>query len=230
MLLSYCFTCHKRTDDLLAVMPSVVVAANQSPPVEIIIVDYGNQEPLEPLLEQFHDQLKSGNTIHIKTYRKRNYYHMGHARNLSLRAATGEYVIISASDVIPKPNFFSTVRECLAQTGAVFLRSKTTGYVGLLTCRRDVMMELGGYDERFEFYGPEDKDFLHRLERRGAQLGYYDLDAIIGMIRTSDQDKTANYRLMLSKGEMSERGRAILLENDTRGRITVNEDRPWGEE
>lgn len=229
-LLSYTFTCHKRTKDLLAVMPSVVAAANQSPSVEIVIIDYGDQPPLKPILEKFRESLLPNNKLVIKTYRKRSYYHMGHARNLSLRVSNGEYVIIGASDIILNPSFFSVVRKQFEETGATYLRSMTSGYVGILACKREALLAIGGWDERFEFYGPEDKDVLRRLDRCGAKIGYYDLDKLISMIPTPDSMKTANYRLPLSKKEMSLHGRAFLIENDAVGRIVVNEGIPWGED
>ena len=228
VLISYTFTCHKRTKDLLSVMPSVVVAANQSPPVEIVIIDYGDQPPLEPILEELRSALLPGNKLVVKTYRKREHYHMGHARNLSLRASTGEYIIIGASDIFLNSSFFHAVREEFSKTDATYLRSMTTGYIGVLACKRNALLAIGGWDERFEFYGPEDKDVLHRLDRNGAKIGYYDLDALITMIRTPDHEKTANYRLPLSKQEMSALGREILMENDAANRIVVNEGVDWG--
>lgn len=229
-LITYTFTCHKRTQDMLSVIPSVIAAANQSAPVEILIIDYGEQEPLEPLLEEFRKELLPANKLVVKTYRGRSYYHMGHARNLSLRAARGEYLIVGASDIYLNPQFFSAVREQFSKTGATYLRSMTTGFVGILACETKALFEIGGWDERFEFYGPEDKDVLHRLDRNGATIGYYDLDKLITMIRTPDREKTANYRLQMTKEEMSALGRQILEENDNNNIIIANSGASWGED
>ncbi len=230
VLLSYTFTCHKRTKDLLEVMPSVVAAANQSPPVEIVIIDYGEQPALEPILEKFKTSLSPKNKLMVKVYRKRSYYHMGHARNLSLRSTTGKYMIVGASDIFLNPNFFSAVREKFKETGVTYLRSATDGYIGILACDRQTLLDIGGWDERFEFYGPEDKDVLRRLDRNGAKIGYYDLEQLIRMIPTPDSERTANYRLQMSKKEMSLHGRAFLAENDATGRIVVNEGTEWGKD
>lgn len=229
-LITYTFTCHKRTKDMLSVMPSVITAANQSPPVEILIIDYGEQPPLEPLLAKHREGLLPDNKLVVKTYRKRSYYHMGHARNLSLRGSNGDYVIIGASDISLDPNFFSEVRTRFRETGATYLRSMTSGYVGILACERKALFAIGGWDERFEFYGPEDKDVLHRLDRNGAKIGYYDLDKLITMIRTPDTERTANYRLQLSKQEMSALGKEILEQNDKANIVIANKGVEWGEE
>jgi len=228
ILVSYAITCHKRTPDLLSVMPSVVNAANQSPPVEIVIVDYGKQEPLERVLNKFRDGLSRENRLLVKVYRKRPYYHMGHARNLALKCANGEYIVVGASDIFLELDFFSAVRENFNRTNSTYLRSMTTGYIGILACRRDSLLDIGGWDERFEFYGPEDKDVLHRLDRNGAVIGYYDLDKLIRIIRTTNDQRTANYRVKMSKQEMSALGRQILEENDAKGVIVANEGISWG--
>lgn len=229
MLISYCLPAHKRTDDLLAVMPSVVIAANQSPPVEIVIVDYGKQPPLAPLLKDFRKSLLPENKLKIKVYRKRKYYHMALARNLAIRAATGEYAVTTSTDVIPVPGFFSSVRKSLSETGAAYLRSLNDFCIGIIVCSRKELVAVGGYDERFEFYGPEDKDLLRRLARKGVKVEYYDLHNLISLIPTPDDMKVANYRLKLSKREMSARGKEILLQNDAVGLIVANEGMKWGE-
>jgi len=209
-------------------MPSVVTAANLSPPVEIVIVDYGDQPSLAPLLKDVRRSLLPENSLRIKTYRKRKYYHMAHARNLSIREATGEYVVITSTDILPVPQFFKMVRELLAKTCATYLRSVNDFCIGIIVCSRKEMIAVGGYDERFEFYGPEDKDILRRLSRKGSIAGYYDLHTLISMILTPDDKKVANYRLPLSKREMSVRGKDILFENDAANLVVANQGIEWG--
>ena len=46
MLISLCLPCHNRTHDLKRVMPYLLGAANFSPPVEIVVIDYNSQDDL----------------------------------------------------------------------------------------------------------------------------------------------------------------------------------------
>jgi len=107
------------------------------------------------------------------------------------------------------------------------LRSQTTGYVGIFTTRRDLLYAAGGLDERFEFYGREDKDLLLRLLRRGAVQDTYDLDSMLDMIRTSWKRKLENYRLLLTREEAHARAKVIYDENIRNNVLVANEGIKW---
>lgn len=227
MTLSYCVPCHKREADLREALPALVAAANASPPVELVIVDYGQQPSLEPLVAPFRDQLIDGNALQLPVYRGREHYHMAHARNLSIQASTGDVLVLSCADIVPYLSFFSTIRTILTETGADYIRSDNKGYPGLVTVRREVIFALRGYDERFEFYGPEDKDLLHRLARSGAIQGTYHLDDIMRMIVTPWPIKLMGYRA-IPKPERHVISSSTLQDNDMRNVIAVNTPEAWG--
>ncbi len=225
MLLSYTVPCHKREADLVRSLPFAVEAANAGPPIEIVVVDYANPAPLR----FWRGDLEFGNRWNVVTYRGRDHYHMAHARNLSIRASTGEFVVISSSDICPKPLFFLHVRGRLVDTGADLLVPDIC-YVGVIVCRRQALLDAGGYDERFEFYGSEDKDLNLRLRRRGLKSAPYRACDHLTMFRTTNWDKVRNYRLPITKTEMMMRGKAILRENDAAGVLVANEGRGWGQQ
>lgn len=228
-LISYTIPVHKRTADLELALPRIVAAANASPPVQIVIVDYGEQPPLYPLIRPYYSQLNTQNRFTLITYRKRPHYHMAHARNLSIRASIGAYITISCADVLPRENFFHVIRERLHDTQADVLRSQTEGYIGVITAKRQQIVDAGGFDERFEFYGREDKDLLLRLLRRGLTQGTYDLDAMMELIRTGWSQKLKNYRLVLSREEARSRASALYDENIRNNVLIANEGHRWGE-
>lgn len=226
--ISYCIPCHKRIDDLLSCMNCIVAAANASPPIEIVIIDYGDQPPIAPLLEGYRAQLHPNNSLIIREYRHRAHYHMAHARNLTIRTATGEYLVIAATDIAPRVQFFHTIRELLSADSYTYLRSLTSGYIGVITVRRDELIAAGGFDERFEFYGSEDKELNARLNRRGARIGYYDLDALIELKRTAYEDKHKHYRMSWSRRKLWVHNKAICQDNEQRHVLVANEDIDWG--
>jgi hypothetical protein len=203
------------------------VLAEADAQVEVVIVDYGEQEPIF-----VHELTKA--SIVVPVYRGRKHYHMAHARNLSIRAASGDYIIITSADIFPRSGFFTAVRARLAETGATWLYPRAprnplaAAFVGVIICRRDALIEAGGYDERFEFYGGEDKDLQARLRRRELYGADYDADAILDMFRTTNAEKVANYRLALTKTEMMERGAAIYADNVAARALVANAGVTWG--
>lgn len=227
MLISICIPCHKREDDLRAVLPSIVAAANANPPVEVVIVDYANPELLtfQPMFQQ--QPLDPENAALVSVYRGRNHYHMAHARNFSIRAASGEYVMISSADILVDPEVFGVIRAAIRDSVAEWLTPEPR-YRGALVCRRDILIGLGGFDERIEFYGPEDKDLEHRLIRGGYRHAAY-ASSLLSIIPTPDDLKTSGYRLAMNKHAMSRHGREAYDDNNRRGVIVVNEGLAWGQ-
>ncbi len=227
-VLSYCVPCHRRLDDLQQALPSVIAAANASAPVELVIVDYGEQAPLAPILAPLLATLQPPNHATVVSSKRYAHFHMAHARNVSIKAASGAYVVISSTDVLLQPDFFTHVRERLSESGASFLRPRPN-YRGVIVCFKEDLIAVGGYDERMEFYGPEDKELEARLMRRHG-LAYSEYDSrVLSVIPTPDAVKTSGYRLPLSKGAMHRHGKAILAENAQRAAQTVNEGIAWGQ-
>ena len=232
--ISYCVPCHKRIDELVGVFPSIVAAANASPPIEIVIVDYGDQPPLTPQLLPFAEQLINGSKLVVKEYRGRPHYHMSHARNLSIRAASGKYIMIGATDVVFTPKFFAKIRRRFEETNADYIRAYNRGrWPGIIIILREELIAAGGFDERFEFYGPEDKDLRARLNRRNLKdVGFW-IEQYMSIIPTPWEEKKKNYR-ELREGRANGRrameavGRAIFEENNLKGVLVANEGIEWG--
>ena len=120
MLLTYCMACHRREEDFFVALPLVIAAANASPPVEIVVVDYAN--PVRMDLSKATGALEPPNVIAVVSYRGRDHYHVTHARNLAFRSATGEYVVTAMADICPRPGFFALLRKRLKETGATLER------------------------------------------------------------------------------------------------------------
>lgn len=230
MLVSFTLPCHRREDDLAVTLPVLMDSAAASPPCEVLIVDYGNtgHPVLEVVAELRPVKPWWGVDLRVVEYRGRDHFHMAHARNVGIRAAAGEVVVITSCDIRPLAGFVPTLRKRFKETGATWLRPDTFEYVGVVAVRRDELVAAGGYDERFEFYGGEDRELHERLERRGARWATYPAAGLVEMTRTPNARKVEGYRLPLTKTEMLERGSAIRLENQRRGVLVANEGREWG--
>jgi len=228
MMISVCIPCMNRAYDLKQTLPSNIEAANASSPVEIVILDYNSQDGLEEYINNTREtiSLADGNLLTYAKYTGRSYYHMAHARNLSVLASSGEYINISNADVFFAEDYFKIIRELLLSRKPVWIKPPQR-HLGILICQRQEFIDAGGFDERFEFYGPEDKDLILRLQRRGGKFVSCP-SKIISQIRTPNSEKVKNYRLALSKQEMSKLMKPIYEEN-VRNRVMVaNEGVEWG--
>lgn len=225
MLLSLCIPCHNRTHDLKVTMPYLIEAANASPPVEIVIVDYNSQDDLRDYFFSVYDtaELAEGNYLTYKRYAARDHYHMAHARNISALAASGEYIFGMGADIYFTDEFIPVVRDLIAN-GFVFMKGHLKS--GMIVCRKDEFVKAGGFDEQFEFYGPEDKDFAERMKRRGYLPGLLPED-MIEVIPTNNKDKARHYRLNISKWDMKDLMRPIYEDNIRKG-IRVANRGGWG--
>ena len=227
MRISVCIPCMNRTHDLRQVMPSLIVAANVSPPTEIAVLDYNSQDDLGAFILETQQRVKfaDGNDLLYRKYTGRDYYHMAHARNLSILASRGDYVLISSADILMERDYLKMVRKELKKR-YVWLHHSDR-FVGVTCVERQEFVEAGGFDERFEFYGKEDKDLFARLKRRGAL--HAQIPDLLSLIPTPWSEKTKNYRLPLSRQQMSKLSKAIYQGNMREGVLVANAGREWAQ-
>ena len=166
--------------------------------------------------------MKEGNFLTYRRYGAREYYHTSHANNLSVLASSGEYVVIGCTDMFLAEEYFTEIRKLLEGGGYVWMQSTGKNFV---VCKRDEFVESGGFDERFEFYGPNDKDFAERLQRRGGRFIYYP-GKLLTVIQTPKSEKYKNYRIT-SRKEIGKLMKPIYLENQENEVWVVNEE-GWG--
>lgn len=213
-----------RTEDLKKTMPYRIDAAMRSLPVEFCILDYNSDDGLRDYVDQLAFQLPKKIDLNYYRYTGRDSYHQAHAYNLAIMLGSGEYFCLMGSDTYPIGEYFNYVRR-LAESGHIWMEEPR--YKGAIACQRDEFVKAGGYDERFEFYGPEDREMAARLTRRGAKKA--DLPAgCIGNFHTPDDVKVANYRLKKSKKEFSELMHPIYEENMKNQTLTANPN-GWGQ-
>lgn len=222
MLISLCTPVMNRLADLKRTMPFRIHAAMQALPVEFCILDYGSSDGLKGYIDELSVTLPDEIVLKYTRY-EAQHYHQAHAYNLSILMASGEYFCLMGADTYPAPPYFEYVRFW-AEHGAVWMEEPR--YKGAIACRYSTFVEAGGYDERFEFYGPEDRDFAARMERRKEAKAVLP-KGCIGNIPTPDGVKMANYRLELSKAQSSKMMQVYYLENMEKETMTANPN-GWG--
>ena len=225
MLISICIPCHNRTHDLKKTLPSIIASANLSPPIEIVILDYNSPDDLRNFFFKTIETVKlaDGNFFTYRRYGARKYYHTSHANNLSVLASHGEYIVIGCTDMILAKGYFTEIRKLLEEGGYVWMQSYHK--INFVVCQKTEFVSAGGFDERFEFYSPNDKDLTERLHRRGGRFTYYS-NELLTVIPTSWNEKVENYRIT-SRREMGRLMKPIYLENQKNEVWVVNEE-GWG--
>jgi hypothetical protein len=226
MIISLCIPCHARVRDLKAIMPHLIEAGRASPPVEIAVVDYSSPDELGYYMSAVNltescDEVKFA----YRRYYGCSYYRMAHARNLSAMLASGEYIVISSADLWFDNGFIPEIRERITG-GCVWMGAKR--YCGVLGIKRQAFVEAGGFDERFEFYGPEDRDLELRMRRRGEKFGELSYKYIHD-IPTPNEEKVKNYRLDIGKRGMADAMHPILEENIANNVMVANAGKEWGQ-
>ena len=225
MIISLCIPCKNRTHDLKKTMPFIIEAARVSPPIEIMILDYNSDDNLADYANELkNEDLGKDNFISYAKFTGRKTYHIAHAYNLSVRCAVGEVIVILGTDIIISVDYLKFIREAFEKEAVVW--ACPLDLKGIIAITKKEFNDTGGYDERFEFYGPEDKEFDLRLNRRGGKFKLVP-NQMLKEIVTARNDKFANYR-PISHPKRKQLMRSILKENSENNVLVVNQKTGWG--
>ncbi len=248
MKISLCITVMDRTDDLRETLPHTIKAANASQPVEIVILDYDSKDDLAEYIKTVD--------YPMLTYKKspnHEFFSISNSRNLSVLASSGDYIAILDADIIPHENFVQTLRHHIEEENPTwmveygrFIHHEGKKWMGgrMLVCKREEFIMAGGYDERFNLCGPEDKDICMRLHRRSGKFVAFN-GKLVDEVRTRQHKKIENldkqaYTDALTdeqrqkntpsntKYAMQLAMRKIYEENLANKVLVANEGRPWG--
>lgn len=221
MLISIIIHSMNRCYDLKKSMPYVIKAANFSPPVEIFVLDYSSTDDIDEFMRETMSwtKLKEGNFFTYKKVEGEKYYNSPKARNIAQRMSKGKYGIQWACDSYCKKEFIKVVRDLIKKEDPVWL---CEGWAGrAVTCRKDEFVASGGYDERFNYYAPEDRDICMRLHRRGGKFVQFS-PKLIWDTKTSWKIKLSNVKKSGSHMAQLKRMHEIYEENCRKGVLVAN--------
>lgn len=206
-------------------MPSIIGAAKASPPIEIMILDYNSEDDLADFVASLKkEDIGESNFISYAKFTGRKTYHLAHAYNLTVRSSVGEVIIILGTDIIVSEDYFKFIRNAFEKEDTVW--ACPSDLKGIIAITKKEFDETGGYDERFEFYGPDDKEMDLRLKRRGGKHKLVP-NGMLTEIVTPKKDKFANYKAV-SHPERKRQMRSILEENIKNNVLVVNQKTGWG--
>jgi glycosyltransferase involved in cell wall biosynthesis len=175
---------HNRREDLRRCLLAVAAQDFSRDDFEVIIGDDGSNEDLTPVIEEAR---QAG--VDIKYFRQEQKGPAA-ARNLCIRHARGRIVAMTDSDSLPHRSWlrklaqgFNDNPDALAIEGKVYAdnegefdplgegpTNKTGGVYLTCNCayRRDVLLQVGGFDEAFPYPAYEDTELAARVRRIGA--------------------------------------------------------------
>lgn len=238
-LISYCLPVMNRLPNLKGTLPFTIAAANMSPPVEIVIADYGSTDGLKDYIDSIpKEDLAPGNFITYFRYDGNPKFHLSHARNIANLQSHGDYLAQAGVEMKVTDTWFKNVREVIGDGTAKFLtrmRNKRGVYhptycPQIAIIERSEFIKAGGFDEQFYLYCYEDRDLAARLIRRGVKPTFvrlyfseYETD-----ITATDEKKYKNYGAKLPYRIAAKKMRHILGENMKNNVLVANEGQEWG--
>jgi len=156
--------------------------------VQCVLVDYACPDGTGDWVERHFPQVQVVRAAGTRQFS------LGRARNLGAGAVTSDWLAFVDADVLMDAAF---VRDLLPQLkGRQYFVATPCPHElsGLVICRREDFHAIGGYDELFENWGSEDRDFYTRLQRSGCTRTGIDPKAI-AFIAHGDHERTVHHAI-----------------------------------
>jgi len=208
-MVSIIMTCKGRRHHLEQSLKYVLRQAYK--PLEVAVVNY-DSDPIDNLSECL-SEMNDSRIVHIRTG-PREEFSRSKAKNIGIRASSGDILVFVDADVIITHEHFINDVEKLMMPGR-FL--KFGG--GLTACLKSEVEEISGFNEAMSGWGEEDRDLNRRLRKNGSeQISYKHLhhkyiahtDAErMTFHNNKDSHETGSLNIAISKKMIDERGPRI---------------------
>lgn len=175
----FCTTCKGRTQHLQETLPQNLADNRSYGNAHFVVLDYGSQDHLLAYLKAEHAaDIKSGR-LAVYSYPSAGAFKMAHAKNMAHRCGILEgadiLVNLDADNFTGRDFAHYIAKQFSAGGHHAFLWAKMIpgvlcrGISGRIVVTRHAFLNAGGYDEQYDDWGPDDKDFNLRLRRLGYQ-------------------------------------------------------------
>lgn len=172
-MLVFCITCKNRTPHLRETLARNLA---DNPNSRFVVLDYHSKDDLlEFLSDTFLGEIAKGRLV-VYSYAGWPKFRMAHAKNLAHRLGIiegGDILVNLDADNYAGPDFESFATRQLSSQPRAFLWANmikgemTRGIGGRIAVSRKTFTTSGGYDEKFESWASDDKDFNLRLRMMG---------------------------------------------------------------
>jgi hypothetical protein len=176
-MIVFCTTCKNRTQHLKITLPRNLADNADHQNSKFLILDYGSTDELLDYLKSTYPEAIASGRLVVYSYRYLGPFHMTHAKNMAHRLGIleGADILVNLdADNYTGPGFATYVAKQFEKRG-IFLWSgivkglgrRFRGCSGRIVVSSQTFINAGGYDERFDTWAPDDKDFNARLQRIG---------------------------------------------------------------
>ncbi|KQB44222.1 putative beta-glycosyltransferase Glycosyltransferase family 2 [Flavobacterium daejeonense] len=167
----------------------------------VIFVDYGSDFVLSNKVEKVLE--KYSFVKYFYGYNVDQPWNKSRAINFAINTTDKEFVFTADIDLIFHPRFVQKCKKMCSQETFIttyfqvgylkkdedYKKNGFDGYVnfslsnheatGLTLFSKEMLFEIGGYDEFYHFWGAEDTDVHLKIIAKGYQINYYDKDLIL---------------------------------------------------
>ena len=177
-MIVFCSTCKGRAQHIKQTLPRNL-ADNNLPDTKFVLLDYNSEDDLADYIKNnFSQEMANGKLVFYQLKEKAS-FKMAHAKNMAHRLGImeGADILVNLdADNFTGKDFDKYILSKFNEGNDIFLWSEmikegegrlTRGISGRIAVSKLAFINSGGYDEKYETYSPDDKDFNARLRRMG---------------------------------------------------------------
>ncbi len=178
-MIVFCTTCKGRTQHLEQTLPKNLQDNERYPDCKFVILNYNSQDHLLDYLNSNHKASIDSGRVVVYSFHGPEVFHMAHAKNVAHRLGIleGATVLVNLdADNYTGPDFAEYIASRFRAEEDIFLWARMIqhgenrtprGISGRIAVSVKAFLNVGGYDEKYDTWGPDDKDFNFRLRRLG---------------------------------------------------------------
>ena len=176
-MIAFCITCKGRTQHLRETLPKNLA---DNPRSKFVVLDYNSRDGLLEYLRTEHGGAINEGQLVVYSYHTPQIFKMAHAKNMVHRLGILEGADILCNldaDNFTGPRFEDYVERTFAEASGEIVMQGTMvkgvlprGINGRIVCTARNFLKVGGYDEKFQTWAPDDKDFNLRLRLIGCEV------------------------------------------------------------
>ncbi len=199
--IALCTTCKNRTQHLEQTLPLNLLHNISYPNIVFVVLDYNTNDHLHKYITDNYLSLIERGILVIYSYRTPTPFHMSHAKNMVHRLGIleGADILVNVdADNITGPDFAHYIATEFRQDKMFMWANMIKGEMprgisGRIAVTKQAFILSGGYDEKYDTWGPDDKHFNGRLRKMGFQGVEIDKQHLLG-VRHNDRLRFKEYR------------------------------------
>lgn len=200
MRIAFCTTCKGRAQHVKLTLSKNITDNADYDDCVFIVLDYGSRDDLIPYLKANHQTDIDRGRLVVYSLAHDGPFRMAHAKNVAHRLGIlhGAAILVNLdADNYTGKGFARYVSNEFSQVGdRGYLRGRMVkgfmprGISGRIIVTTKAFLKVGGYDERYADWGPDDWDFSARLRR----LDYEPFDIPVQFLSGHNHSERVRFR------------------------------------